>query len=132
MTRGSVQADLAERQTGACVQAGRAPIGIQVFQGGDQVILAVQAGRVDAYWTAQPIAAHYAAQSGQKLIVAGEVPGAKSLTGIALPRGSELTEPVRAALQTLIDNGTYRAILTKWNLQSGAIARAETNPRPRS
>ena len=35
-----------------------------------------------------------------------------------------MTKPILAALKVLMSNGQYKAILTKWNIASGAI----TNP----
>lgn len=40
---------------------------------------------------------------------------------------TELTEAVRAALQKLMDDGTYDEILAKYGLQDGSIAEAIVN-----
>ena len=36
--------------------------------------------------------------------------------------------PLQAAIQHLIDNGTYTKIVTKWGLEKGAIQHAPLNP----
>jgi polar amino acid transport system substrate-binding protein len=41
--------------------------------------------------------------------------------GIALPKGTQLTQAVQAAVKALIQDGTYGQILNKWGVQSGAI-----------
>jgi polar amino acid transport system substrate-binding protein len=38
-----------------------------------------------------------------------------------------MAKPVLEALRKLIADGTYRAILTKWAIQSGAITTPEIN-----
>lgn len=128
VTRGSTQADLSAEQSDKCTAAGKPPVEIKVFQSGDQIILAVESGRVDTYWTAQPIAQYYATQPGSVLVVAGDAPIERSKTAIALPKGSELTEPVHKALQALIDDGTYGDILAKWHLEDNAITTSVVNP----
>lgn len=129
-TRGSQQADLAAAQSETCTAGGEDPVDVQLFQTGDQIILAVEAGRVDSYWTAEPIAQYYANTPGSVLSVVGTVPGERGLTAIALPKDSELTEPVHEAVQALIDDGTYMGVLEEWNLEAGAIETSEINPPP--
>lgn len=41
--------------------------------------------------------------------------------GIALPKGTSLTQAVQAAVKALIQDGTYGQILAKWGVQSGAV-----------
>lgn len=130
VTRGSVQADLAAEQSEKCTAAGEEPVEVMLFQTGDQIILAVESKRVDSYWTAGPIAQFYSDQPGSVLAVAGDVPGTRGVTAIALPKGSELTEPVHEAVQALIDDGTYMGILEEWGLQDNAIETSEINPPP--
>jgi polar amino acid transport system substrate-binding protein len=39
-----------------------------------------------------------------------------------------MAAPLQAAIQHLIDNGTYGRIVTKWGLVDGAIKQAPLNP----
>lgn len=41
--------------------------------------------------------------------------------GIALPKGTSLTNAVQAAVKALIQDGTYGRILAKWGVSSGAV-----------
>lgn len=129
-TTGSQQADLADTQTKKCVADGKEPVEVKLFGTGDEIILAVQAGRVDVYWTAEPIAQYYATQPDSVLAVVGRVPGTVGLSAIALPKGTPLTEEMHRAVQSLIDDGTYGKILEKWSLGNNAITRSEINPAP--
>lgn len=130
VTRGSQQADLATAQSAKCTEAGDEPVDVKTFQAGDQIILAVEAKRVDTYWTAKPIAQYYANQPTSVLALAGDVPGTRNETAIALPKGSDLTDPVHEAVQALIDDGTYLEILEKWGLEDAAIETSRINPAP--
>ncbi|GAA2256275.1 MULTISPECIES: ABC transporter substrate-binding protein [Kitasatospora] len=47
--------------------------------------------------------------------------------GIALAKGSPLTKAVQGAVQSLMDDGTYKQILQKWNVEAGAIGKSEIN-----
>jgi polar amino acid transport system substrate-binding protein len=45
--------------------------------------------------------------------------------GIAIPKGNGMAKPILDALKVLMSDGTYKAILTKWGVEDGAI----TNPK---
>ncbi|MFB7662951.1 ABC transporter substrate-binding protein [Kitasatospora sp. NPDC056138] len=47
--------------------------------------------------------------------------------GIALAKGSPLTKAVQGAVQSLMDDGTYKQILQKWGVDAGAVSKAEIN-----
>jgi polar amino acid transport system substrate-binding protein len=51
-----------------------------------------------------------------------------SYIGIALPKGSDMSKPLQAAVQHLIDDGTYAKIVRKWGLEGGAIKQVPINP----
>jgi polar amino acid transport system substrate-binding protein len=53
------------------------------------------------------------------------VPGTGISIGLA--KDSPLTEPVRAALASLIKDGTYAKILAKWDMAYGAVSAARAN-----
>lgn len=47
--------------------------------------------------------------------------------GVAVAKDSGLTEPIRQALQKLMDDGTYDTLLTKWDVQRIAIDKVTVN-----
>ena len=50
--------------------------------------------------------------------------------GIAIKKGdTQLAEAVQAAMQHLMDDGTYMKILKAWGVESGALDKAEINPK---
>ncbi len=56
------------------------------------------------------------------------LPISKQFSGMGVSKNkSELSEAVKVALQSMIDDGSYQAILKKWDLELGAIKTATIN-----
>ena len=72
-----------------------------------------------------PVAAYSQAVDGQFELV-GQAYGTAPY-GIAIPKGNGMTKPILGALKVLMSNGQYKAILTKWNIASGAIKNPTIN-----
>lgn len=52
----------------------------------------------------------------------------KQFTGLGINKANpELVTAVAATLQSMVDDGSYGAILKKWNLESGAVQKIEVN-----
>lgn len=52
----------------------------------------------------------------------------KQFTGLGINKANpELVTAVTATLQSMVDDGSYGAILKKWNLESGAVQKIEVN-----
>ena len=66
-----------------------------------------------------PVAAYQVKQSNGAFKIVGQSYG-PSPTGWRFPK-SGLAPALLAALNALVKNGTYQAILSKWGIQSGAI-----------
>ena len=47
--------------------------------------------------------------------------------GLPIPKGSPLAAPLKAALEEMIADGTYIAILKKWNVEAGAVSEISIN-----
>ncbi|WP_441250294.1 ABC transporter substrate-binding protein [Kitasatospora sp. McL0602] len=47
--------------------------------------------------------------------------------GVVVAKGSDLAKAVQGAIQSLIADGTYKAILAKWGVESGAIDKSVIN-----
>lgn len=127
-SQGSQQADAAAKQSAACTAAGKKPINIKLFPTGEAIILAVESGRAEVYWTSAPIAQYYASQPDTKLKVLGIVPDTENQSAIAFPKDSPLVPEVHKAVQKLIDDGTYASVLEKWGLSDNAITKSVVNP----
>lgn len=84
------------------------------------------AGRIDAVLLDQPIAKYYAGPD-PRLELVGE-PIGEILYVIALPKGSDLREPLNAALRDVIRSGELRRILSKWDLWGPSQASLHGQP----
>lgn len=119
----TIQVDDARRQSRRCVRAGSKGVDVNAFQSQDAATDSVRSGE-SAYGMADsPVAAYIVKQSGGALVKVGEDYGLAPY-GALVNRKSRFAESVRAAIQSLIDDGTYLEILDRWGLASGAIKKS--------
>ena len=111
-------------------QAAKCPTGeklkIEYVSEPDQIDRTLESGGADVAASDTPIVSWAVRNSNGRFEEWGE-PFAMEPYGIAVAKGSGLAKPIRAALSTLIADGTYSAILAKWGLQAGAISEPEIN-----
>ncbi len=67
-----------------------------------------------------PITQYAVSKLKDKIEVAGDAFDVAPY-GIAVDKGSPLAQAIQAALQSLVDDGTYTEILTKWGVDAGAV-----------
>jgi len=104
-----------------CVAAGKEPIKLLGYDTQDDATAAVTLGRADAMSADSPVTQYAVAQSGDKLETSGDVYSI-FLYGMPIAKDNgTMGEAIQAALQSLMDDGTYTAILTKWGVEQGAI-----------
>lgn len=126
-TRGSREFEFAQIHNPKCEAAGKKPIDMLVFSDGNGAAEAVMSKRAEAYWLGSTTINYFVSQTKGRTKVVGHYTDLSYL-GVALPKGSDLSAPLAAAIQHLIDDGTYKAIVTKWGLQGGAVDKALLNP----
>lgn len=110
----------------ACTDAGKPAIQVLKFDGQDQATNALVLGQVDAMSADSPITDYAISKQSDKIQAAGTTFDVAPY-GIAVNKGSKLTDVIKNALQSLIDDGTYTKILTKWGVQDGAVTAADVN-----
>lgn len=114
----------------ACVTAGKAAIDVKPYQKDSDALLALQTNKVAAYFTDSPVAGYYITQHPDQFELVAGVTLDLIKEGISVAKGtsgpSAIETAVKTALQSMIDDGTYLTILTKYNVQSGAVT--STNP----
>ncbi|MFC6357209.1 ABC transporter substrate-binding protein [Luethyella okanaganae] len=110
----------------ACVAAGKAPIEKVQFDAQDSATNAVALGQVDAMSADSPVTLYAIAQTGGKLQLAGKTFDVAPY-GIVVAKGSGLAEAVQAALQSMVDDGSYMAILDAWGVADGGISQITIN-----
>ena len=104
----------------ACVAAGKPPIEKLKFDTQDAATNAVVLGQADALSADSPVTLYAIDQTGDKLQPAGETFDVAPY-GIVVAKDSELTKAVQAALQSMVDDGSYQAILDDWGVADGGI-----------
>jgi polar amino acid transport system substrate-binding protein len=116
--KGTVELEEAEKQNKKCKAAGK-PITLLVFPGQNDANLALSSGRADIDYADSPIIAYQVRKLG--VSVRSSPTFGAAPYGLALPKGNGMAKPVLEALKVLMANGTYLAILKKWELESAAI-----------
>jgi len=115
--------DLPARQK-KCTAAGKGKIEVQRYDAQDEATNAVVLGKADAVLADSPVMAGAVKKVGGGLKLVGQVYDAAPY-GIAVPKNAGTTkDAVLGAVKALISDGTYKAILDKWGVSTGAI----TNP----
>ena len=110
----------------ACVTAGADPITLLRFDTQDAATNAVAIGQADAVTAASPVILYGIGQLDGALITAGETFSVAPY-GIAVGKDSGLREAVQAAVQSLVDDGTYGSILDEWGVADGGISTITIN-----
>jgi polar amino acid transport system substrate-binding protein len=115
--------------TQQCTTAGKQAPQVIVTQKDSDALQQLQANKVVVYSTDSPVAAYYTVQHPDQFELAGQVVEAVS-EGISVPCGaadctgaplSPMGKAVETALKSMMADGTYLKILTKWNLASGKV-----------
>ncbi|PRY16030.1 ABC transporter substrate-binding protein [Kineococcus rhizosphaerae] len=123
---GTTNGDLVTAQSAACVAAGQAPVTL-VDTANGQSQDAVLSGAADIGLEDYPSAVLTAAQSSGKVATAGDqLQPAPYGYGLA-KRNTALRDALQRALQESIADGTYDAILKKYDVEAGALRTTALN-----
>lgn len=124
--RGTTQADDATAQSAKCKSAGKAGVTVSVYPDQNAANLSISSGRRQVGMADSPVAAYIVKQSNGQFKLTGKSYNTAPY-GIAISKGSGLDKPILAALKVLMSDGTYKAILTRWGIQQGAISNPKIN-----
>ena len=115
--------------TQQCTAAGKQAPNVVVTQKDSDALQQLQANKVVVYDTDSPVAAYYTVQQPDQFQLVGQVVEPVS-EGISVPCGaadctgaplSPMGTAVQTALKSMMADGTYLKILTKWNLANSAV-----------
>ncbi|MGZ3585629.1 MAG: ABC transporter substrate-binding protein [Candidatus Limnocylindrales bacterium] len=109
----------------ACTTKGLAAIDIKKFPKDSDALSALQGSIVAAYFADSPVAGYYTVQHPDQFELAPIAPLAPAKEGISInkdPKYKDLKAGVLAAFQSMLADGTYKSILTKYGIQDGAIS----------
>lgn len=127
--RGTTQEGYAEEQSKKCVANGGKEIELLSFDRETEAMLQVQQGRAASGLQDYPVAAYNARTSGggDDFEVVGEQIQAGPL-GIGVAKdNTELRDAIQKALQAIIDDGTYKKLIDKYEVPLGAVTEATVN-----
>ena len=112
-----------------CQAARKTAIAVRTYTKDSDAILAIEAGKLTAYFTDSPAAGlAVMAQPDQIEVVSGLLLE-DATQAISVTKGrTDLDAAVWNALQSMIDDGTYLQILKKYGVDSGAITAAGLIP----
>ncbi|MFH9740834.1 ABC transporter substrate-binding protein [Streptomyces roseolus] len=111
---------------GVCAEAGKEPYDVKVYSENGATLTALQQGRIDVVMSTINGLRHQAAQPAAQTAFLGEFH--RLDVGFAFRKGSPLTPAFRAAVNELIEDGTYARILRKWGTTASAIDASRINP----
>lgn len=112
------------------VAHGLKPITVLYYDDDAVRTVALQSGRADAVFSVNSVLAWQSAVQGKTRLV-GTLSGGWPRTAevaITTRKGSGLAAPLTQLLNDLIQDGKYKQVLDRWNLDSEGIAHAATNP----
>ena len=108
-----------------CVSAGQAPVDILLFPSQNDANLAVTSGRADAVMADSIALSTLAEQSDGQFELAPGKDYDSALMGIALPKDSELTAALQAAVDAVYADGQFAEIVAKWGLPETSMLDSE-------
>jgi polar amino acid transport system substrate-binding protein len=125
--RGTVQVDDLTARSDKCTAAGKPAINQQPFQAQTDVTLALTGKRAQGMLADSPVVDYAVSQTKGQLDIVGEAYDTAPY-GIAVPKNqADYAKAVQGAVQALMTDGTYKQILDKWSVSSGAISESKIN-----
>ncbi|SDR71587.1 ABC transporter substrate-binding protein [Microterricola viridarii] len=113
-------------KSAACVAAGKPAIEKMLFDSQGNAINAVVLGQADAFSADSPVALYAISKLNGKLKPVGETFDVAPY-GFAVAKGSGMAEAVQLALQGMIEDGSYGAILDAWGVGAGGLEQIRIN-----
>ncbi|VEG25825.1 ABC transporter substrate-binding protein [Actinomyces howellii] len=126
---GTAQADALDAYSADCVAAGKPAISSKSYTKNTDATNALAGNTLDAVFADATVAGYAQIQTNGGVEVVGEVIDAAP-QGIVVAKGDDATaQAVQQAVQYLMDNGHWTAILETWSIDtSQALTTAEINP----
>jgi polar amino acid transport system substrate-binding protein len=113
-------------KSATCVKAGKPAIQKVSLDTQDAAANAVALGQADAFSADSPVTLYGLVQLKGKLQTAGKTFEAAPY-GMAVAKNSGMAKAVQAALQSMVDDGSYGKILGKWGVSDGGLKKITIN-----
>jgi polar amino acid transport system substrate-binding protein len=124
--KGTTQQADATAQSKKCTAAGKKHVSVSVFPDQNGANLALSSGRAQVGMADSPVADYQVKQSNGQFKLSG-APYGTAPYGIAMNKRTGLDRAVLAGVKTLMSDGDYKAILSRWGIASGAISNPVIN-----
>lgn len=125
---GSYFNQVVEKYSQKCASEGKSSIEILTFPTEEAVLGALTSKRADFAVSSLSSSAYMTTRTNGQFHSSGQ-PFFRTTAGFVFnKKNTSVRDAVAAAEQELLNNGTYAAILKKWNLSDGAIQKVEINP----
>lgn len=112
-----------------CVAAGKDKPTALLLPQQDTVNQSLAAGRAQALVADNALTAYYAQLQPDAFTSVDSILVEPALSGVVSTKNDGgLAQAFQAAIQSLMDDGTYGKIMEAWNLKSGIVKKAEVNP----
>lgn len=125
---GTIQDEDLGARSAACEAAGEEPIDILRYDSQADATTNLVGGKADLTYADSPVIAYAVEQTGGRLETLGDVFDSAPYGIVVAKDDTAFAEAVQAAVQKLIDDGTYAEILATWGNEAGAVTTAELNP----
>ena len=113
-------------KSAVCVKAGKPAIQKVSLDTQDAAANAVALGEADAFTADSPVTLYGLVKLKGKLQTAGKTFEAAPY-GMAVAKNSGMAKAVQAALQSMVDDGSYGKILDKWGVSDGGLRKITIN-----
>lgn len=125
--RTTFPAEIAEWSKANCEAAGKPAINVIGTEGSADARAQLRQSRIDAAMQGSETLSYLKTQEKDMYKTVG-LPISVQFTGLGVSKKKpELSEAVKVALQSMIDDGSYQTILKKWDLELGAIKTVTIN-----
>ncbi|ANI54813.1 ABC transporter substrate-binding protein [Pseudomonas sp. DR 5-09] len=125
--RTTFPAEIAEWSKANCEAAGKPAINVIGTEGSADARAQLRQSRIDAAMQGSETLSYLKTQEKDMYKTVGQ-PISVQFTGLGVSKKKpELSEAVKVALQSMVDDGSYGAILKKWDLELGAIKTVTVN-----
>ncbi|NMH91357.1 ABC transporter substrate-binding protein [Pseudonocardia bannensis] len=122
---GTVQVEDLAARNASCVDNGKAPIQVTELQQQTDVTLALTSNRIVGMLADAPVIAYAVQTTGNQLQVVGSQYDTAPYGIVLAKNQAGFASAVQGAVQALMADGTYKAILDKWSVGEGAIPSSE-------
>jgi polar amino acid transport system substrate-binding protein len=109
-----------------CTTAGKAAIAYSIYPDQATTVLAVRSGRADLTILSAHVSSWWQQNAGDELEIVLRADQGADYNGMVVRKGG-LSNVMQKAVQQLMNDGTFKTIFAKWNIEKLMRAKAEIN-----